>query len=273
MATSYQNDLRLRTAVFTLSLVAWLVMLWPGPAAPAGANNPGYHTVTYCGSAGAFPVSYALPGPALPTATAVPALTWGWASGWGVMLVAMMLPTLVPPLSHVYSRSFVQRRAQAIGLFLVGYGTVWLGVGVLLLALQALAQYAAPNVYLRVAGAVLLALGWQVSPLKQRCLNRGHRHPALAAFGWRAEWDALRLGLEHGAWCAASCWALMLLPLLLPYGHVWAMALVGLLMFCERLDPPAQPAWRWRGFKTAIGYGRLRLLGARSNSYSLLAQR
>lgn len=273
MATLYQHGLRLRATIATLSLLAWLVMLWPGPTVPAGASNRGYHTITYCGSTGALPVSYVLPGQPQPAAAPVAAPTWGWARSWGLMLVAMMLPTLVPPLKHVHSRSFAQRRAQAIGLFVAGYGAMWMGVGVLLLALQGLAQYAVPNVYLRVAGVMLLALGWQVSPFKQRCLNRGHRHPALAAFGWRANWDALRLGLEHGGWCAASCWTLMLLPLLLPFGHLWAMALVGLLMFCERLDPPDQPAWRWRGFKTAIGYGRLYLLGPRRNSYSILAQR
>jgi predicted metal-binding membrane protein len=200
-----------------------------------------------------------------------PVLTWAWAGNWALMMVAMMLPTLVPPLCYVHSRSFARRRVRAMGLFVAGYGAVWLAVGSALLGLQLLAQWATVNLYLPVVVAGLLALVWQASPLKQRCLNRGHRHRALAAFGFRADWDALRLGLEHGGWCAASCWALMLVPLLLPHGHLLAMAVVGLLMFCERMDPPTQPAWGWRGFKTALGYGRLRLLRLRSTTASTLA--
>ena len=95
--------------------------------------------------------------------------------------------------------------------------------------------------------AAVLALAWQASPAKQRCLNRCHAHPPLAAFGWRAARDALALGLRHGGWCVGSCWALMLLVLLLPQGHVAGMAAAAVLMFSERLDPPRPPAWRLRG--------------------------
>ena len=35
--------------------------------------------------------------------------------------------------------------------------------------------------------AAVIALVWQFSPLKQRCLNRGHAHPQLAAFGRAAD--------------------------------------------------------------------------------------
>ena len=47
--------------------------------------------------------------------------------------------------------------------------------------------------------------------------------------------------------CAGSCWALMLAPLLLPRGHVAAMALAAVLIVGERLEPPRPPRWRWRG--------------------------
>ena len=105
------------------------------------------------------------------------------------------------------------------------------------------------------------ALIWQASPFKQRCLNRCHSHRPLAAFGIAADVDALRLGLETGVWCTASCWAAMLFPMLWFQGHFVAMAAVALLMFCERLDPPRTPAWRWRGFGTALRAISLRLRG------------
>jgi hypothetical protein len=40
----------------------------------------------------------------------------------------------------------------------------------------------------------------------------------------------------------------MLFPMLLPRGHVAAMAIVTLLTFSERLEHPRPPSWRWRGF-------------------------
>jgi predicted metal-binding membrane protein len=79
-------------------------------------------------------------------------------------------------------------------------------------------------------------------------LNRCHGLRALAAFGRAADNDALVFGATQGVWCAGSCWAWMLAPLLLPSGHIVAMAAITVLIFCERLDDPAPVRWRWRGF-------------------------
>jgi predicted metal-binding membrane protein len=98
----------------------------------------------------------------------------------------------------------------------------------------------------------LVAFVWQCSPLKQRCLNRGHAHPELAAFGVTADFDALRFGITHGVWCAGSCWALMLWPELFPVGHVTAMAVVTLWLLAERLDRPTPPRWRLRTTSKAL---------------------
>jgi len=116
-----------------------------------------------------------------------------------------------------------------------------------------------PQSYLPATIVGLIALLWQASPFKQRCLNRCHSHRPLAAFGFAADLDVFRFGLEQGLWCVASCWAAMLFPMLLPEGHFIAMAAVAVLMFCERLDPPRAPAWRWRGFGTAVRSLSLRL--------------
>ena len=58
----------------------------------------------------------------------------------------------------------------------------------------------------------------EVSPIKQRCLNRCHADPEISAFGVAADIDALRFGTMHGIWCAGSCWALMLCPMLAHVG-------------------------------------------------------
>jgi predicted metal-binding membrane protein len=169
------------------------------------------------------------------------------AASWVLMLIAMMSPVLIPPVNHIRLRSFANRRARSTVLFVAGYAAIWMALGGVLLAIELAAKLLAPQSYLPATGVALIAIVWQFSPVKQRCLNRCHAHAELAAFGAPADLDALRFGTTHGIWCAASCWALMLLPMLLPHGHVIAMATVAVLIFSERLEQPMPPCWRWRG--------------------------
>lgn len=186
------------------------------------------------------------------------------ATDWGLMLIAMMAPTLVPAFYHIRISSFAARQARSTLFFAAGYGAVWMAAGCVMLAIALGATWWAPQSYLPATVAGAVALVWQASPLKQRCLNRTHSHRPLAAFGVAADWDVFRMGGEHGLWCTGSCWAAMLFPILLPEGHFVAMVAVSILMFCERLDPPKTPSWRWRGFGTAFRYLSLRLRGPRS---------
>jgi predicted metal-binding membrane protein len=173
------------------------------------------------------------------------------AAGWTLMVAAMMLPVLVPALYYIRVRSFTHRRARSTAFFLAGYGAIWIAVGGVLLAIELAASSFAPQSYLPAAAVVIIALVWQLSPIKQRCLNRCCGYPVLAAFGAAADVDAFRFGITHGAWCAGSCWALMLAPMLLQRGHLLAMAIVAFLIFSERLEEPAPLRWRWRGFGKA----------------------
>lgn len=231
---------RFRNWVFFLSLVAWIVILL----------KPGHSSC--CVSRRSFESLLAL--------TSEIRLS----RDWGLMLIAMMAPTLVPVLYHIRISSFVRRRARSIALFALGYGAVWIAAGSIMVPIELGAAWRAPGSYVPAATIAVVALAWQGSPFKQRCLNRTHSHRPIAAFGIAADWDLFRMGLEHSRWCTGSCWAAMLFPMLLPDGHFTAMVAVGILMFCERLDPPKTPAWRWRGFGTALRYLRLRVCGPRS---------
>jgi predicted metal-binding membrane protein len=173
------------------------------------------------------------------------------ASGWALMLAAMMLPVIAAPLRHVRDRSFARRRVRATLLFVLGYFAVWMAVGAVL---QAVALTARSVAFLPLALGVAFAaaIAWQVSPAKQWCLNRCHRRPQLAAFGLAADCDALNFGLSSGAACAGACWALMLSMLLAGDGKLLAMIAVTLLVFAERLERPAPLKWRWRGTGKAI---------------------
>jgi predicted metal-binding membrane protein len=168
------------------------------------------------------------------------------ALGWAVMVAAMMVPLLIAPVRHVRDSSFARRRMRAIALFVAGYAAIWMAAGVILMALALAVRLVAPESSVPLALVILIALVWQFSPAKQRCLNRGHAHSELAAFGRAADTDALRFGLTHGVWCVGSCWALMLLPLLVTRGHVAAMTAVTLWLLAERLDRPMPPGWGLR---------------------------
>jgi predicted metal-binding membrane protein len=180
---------------------------------------------------------------------------------WLLMLAAMMAPVLIQPIQFVRGSTLARRRTRSTLLFLAGYTAVWMFAGTLLLWLaRSLGSSGFPP-YARVGAILLIALIWQCSPAKQACLNRCHALWALAAFGRAADTDALALGVTQGVWCAGSCWAWMLLPLLLASGHMVAMAAAALLIFCERLDDPAPVSWRWRGLGRArrIVAGRMRI--------------
>jgi predicted metal-binding membrane protein len=171
------------------------------------------------------------------------------AFGWITMLVAMMGPLLAAPLHHVRARSFAARRPRAITLFLTGYAAVWIIAGAVLLPLALSVRPLVAESSLSAAVITGLAILWQCSPARQRCLNAGHRHPPLRATGVAANLDVLRFGSTHGLWCVGACWVLMTLPLLLPGGHAVAMTAMGgisLWLAGERMESPAPLEWRLR---------------------------
>ncbi|HTC46529.1 MAG TPA: DUF2182 domain-containing protein [Candidatus Aquilonibacter sp.] len=221
---------RVRNPVLLISAAGWILLV----------VEPGRINMVHCPVASSGSMLLAMNPPA------------SLAMGWALMLVAMMSPVLIQPIRHIRLRSFTHRRTRSIMLFLAGYAAIWMVLGGVLLAIDSAAKLFSPHSYLPAAGVVIIALVWQFSPIKQRCLNRCHAHRELAAFGTAADVDALRFGITHGSWCAGSCWALMLVPMLLPGVHIIAMAAAAVLIFGERLEQPGLPCWRLRGLGKAI---------------------
>ena len=256
MTVDQRERRRIAGALLLASAVGWTALL-SGPWGEAG--------LAYCRSMG-----MAWTWPSFRALLAISPLS-ALALDWTLMLVAMMTPTLIAPVLHVHQRSFKSRRIRSIALFALGYAAIWMSAGVVLVTVQLMANASAPDAVWPAATAALLALVWQCSPFKQRCLNRSHNHSELAAFGLAADRDALGFGLTHGAWCVGSCWALMLLPMLLGHAHLAAMIVVTIVMIGERLEAPAPLRWRLRGpgklWRIAIAQARqLRELGRRVRS-------
>ncbi|WP_085707621.1 DUF2182 domain-containing protein [Pseudomonas sp. B35(2017)] len=163
--------------------------------------------------------------------------------GMLTMLVAMMVPALAGPLLHLWFRSLTRHRWRAVALFLLAYFLVWLAACALLFMI-ALVLVSRTGAALAAASIVLAGgLLWQVSRARRRCLARCHLRPRLSVFGWPALADPLRFGAIHGFWCVCTCWALMLLPLCLPAGHLPFMLFAAIWVAHERTRPPAPQAW------------------------------
>jgi predicted metal-binding membrane protein len=127
---------------------------------------------------------------------------------WLLMTVAMMFPAMVGPAHGAAIRSLWTRRNRAIAMFLFGYLIVWMLMGVAISA--ALLSLGLNGRVFSIAMAFGAAAAWQLTPVKRWALKACHRAMPLAARGWRADYDCLRYGCAMGAYCIASCGALML---------------------------------------------------------------
>ena len=167
---------------------------------------------------------------------------------WIVMMAAMMFPSIAP-MVLIYARVAKTRRARGLGgstgLFVAGYLVTWSLFGLAayglfeLLGSAHLDFLAWDRAGRYVAGGVLLAAAiYQLTPAKDACLRRCRGPLAFVLERWRDGWTgALRMGLEHGAWCVGCCWALMAALFALGLMSVAWMALVGGLIAVEKLLP------------------------------------
>lgn len=174
---------------------------------------------------------------------------------WVVMMVAMMLPALVPVLAK-YRRALERHdvagvtgltalagtayflvwaaygaAAYAVGTVVVGAGVRWIAVARLLPA--------AAGCTLMIAGIV------QLSPWKRRQLARCREAPACApAVGGGAGW---RHGLRLGVHCCLCCTAYMVSLLVAGVTNLGVTALVAAAITVERVEPAPARAARLAG--------------------------
>lgn len=140
---------------------------------------------------------------------------------WLVMMTAMMLPSATPAIllySHIYRRGNTGGFVAPM-LFALGYMAVWAGFSVLAVLLQFLLEWTGflssmmEATSTALSGAILFAAGlYQVTPLKYACLRACRSPLDFLMLHWHAgKTGALKMGMWHGAYCVACCWALMLL--------------------------------------------------------------
>jgi predicted metal-binding membrane protein len=184
-----------------------------------------------------------------------------FAAVWALMMAAMMLPSVVP-FASLYSRTLRGSRGWRLAGFACGYLIVWTLAAV---PAYGLAWLAGQLVGLHPAAAPVLAVAifaacgvYQLTPVKDRCLARC-RSPlgfVLKLGAWRGRTRDLRVGLYHGAFCLACCWALM--ALLVAFG---LMNLIAMVVLAGAVL--AEKTWVWgRRFSRVLGIAALALAGA-----------
>jgi predicted metal-binding membrane protein len=198
---------------------------------------------------------------------AVHATGFGLAFGmWMAMMIAMMLPPVLPWIllfGAANRRREAGRRPEVpTAVFASGYFAVWAGFSLAAAGLQVLLQErsllhgADVRATLPLGGALwLLAGAWQLSPLKAACLRHCRNPLGFFLTRWKdGPGGAFGMGLRHGAFCLACCWALMLLMFALGTMSLPWMALLTLLLCVEKIAPGG--AWVGRGVGVAaIGVG------------------
>jgi predicted metal-binding membrane protein len=197
----------------------------------------------------------------------MPGQTWPGAAAsflgmWVVMMVAMMLPSLVPMLwryRQAVHRTGETRLGRLTALVGVGYFFVWTVVGMAALSLGvalAAVEVRLPAHAVPIAvGAVVLTAGtlqfttWKAHHLAccREAPGCGRPLPADAGTAWR---HGLRLGL-HCSYCCAGLTAILLG---LGVMDLRAMAVVTAAITIERLAPAGECVARAIGV-VAVGAG------------------
>jgi predicted metal-binding membrane protein len=219
-----RDRLVLVAALAGLSAAAWLALVaWSG--SPAGAYL--HHDTS-----------------GLP----VPAAAGLFAAGWALMILAMMLPSSVP-LVIVFAtlvRRRPGRRTLVAGL-LAGYLLAWTAVGLaawgldrgIHAAVDAVPWLAAhPQVIL--ASTLAIAGAWQLTPLRDRCLDACRTPLGFVVGRWRGRSpvrEAVAMGLAHGWFCVGCCWSLMLVMFGVGLGSLGAMLALGVVTAVEKNAP------------------------------------
>lgn len=180
-------------------------------------------------------------------------LTWPWAlrllaflAIWTVMLGAMMLPTTLT-MARMFTAVSARGRhpVAARSAFYGAYLLVWAGFALLALLGDSRLHWLVdrwPWLHhhepLILASALVLAGGFQLTPLKDACLRAcssplslvGQHYRGGAAGGWR-------VGSRHALSCLGCCWALMLVMFATGVGSLaWMVALTA-AMVAEKVSP------------------------------------
>jgi predicted metal-binding membrane protein len=162
---------------------------------------------------------------------------------WALMMTAMMLPTTAP-FAALYTRTLTDHRPRRIAELACGYLLVWTAAALPAYALARLAGSlvgSRPGAAKALAAIIFGACGvYQLTPIKDRCLARC-RSPLGFVFkygSYHGPLRDLRVGISHGAFCLACCWALMAVLVAVGLMNLGAMVVLAAVVLAEK-------TWTW----------------------------
>ena len=168
---------------------------------------------------------------------------------WSVMMVGMMLPGATPMILLFAMVNRQKREAGypfvPTGAFALGYAGAWTAfslfatIGQWALHGAALLSPMLVSTSAVLAGALFIAAGtYQLTPLKHACLKNCRSPLHFIMTRWRSgSAGALRMGLEHGAYCVGCCWFLMGLLFVLGVMNLLWVAALTILVLVEKAAP------------------------------------
>jgi predicted metal-binding membrane protein len=167
---------------------------------------------------------------------------------WAAMMVAMMLPTVAPSaavFAQLAARRDAERANRASAIYVTGYIGCWIAFATLAALMQwglthalLLDPMARSTSTLLSAGLLLAAGIYQWLPQKRACLAKCRSPLAFFMARWRdGTRGALALGIEHGAYCVACCWALMAVMFVVGAMNLAWMGLFTLVVLGEKIAP------------------------------------
>ena len=175
---------------------------------------------------------------------------------WIVMMVAMMLPSAAPT-AIIFAGVYKKRKKEdkpfvPLGIFLVGYFTIWTVFSLIATVAQMLLQQAALLSPMMVStssilgGSILLAAGlFQFTSLKHACLNQCRNPIEFLSKEWReGSAGAFIMGIKHGYFCVGCCWMLMALLFVAGVMNLLWVAAIALFVLVEKVLP--YPIWTSR---------------------------
>jgi len=174
---------------------------------------------------------------------------WMLFAMWAVMMIAMMTPSVLPMVSMYVTVTQSQKsKNQAYTptiIFLCGYLFIWVlfSVGISIvqypLHISGLLNPMMDSRSYLLSGVILIVAGvYQWTPWKDACLEQCRSPLNYLMTSWRqGAWGAIRMGMNHGAYCVGCCWALMAVMFSVGVMNVLWMVVITLFVLAEKISP------------------------------------
>jgi predicted metal-binding membrane protein len=183
---------------------------------------------------------------------------------WIAMMAAMMLPS-AGPMVNAFATIAKRRRERGdpyvpTAIFVLGYLLVWSLFSVAAALLHWALAYgrllgqdmAIGNAWM-VAGILLLAGLYQLTPLKEACLTRCRSPSGFILSEWREGYlGSIIMGFRHGLYCVGCCWALMLIMFVISAMDLRWTAAFAIYVAAEKLLPAGPRIARLSGYAAIV---------------------